>query len=228
MFHCWIPIVFVIIHCNAQDHLTCLRTDDVIKSATRTATTNVQQGRPGRRGPQGQKGDSVKGMKGEPAIPDHSLIESLRDNITRDLRRGYMELDDGWITPFNGYQYKASLNRQTWDESRSVCQSWEGDLIVHGFRDHTARVTIKRALHLTDYYYWIGLNDKQIEGHWLWVNAVQAIRSDVTLWRPSQPNNLGGNENCAVAVFRNNDYNQFLAKDTPCFNTFRAICEKLT
>ena len=53
--------------------------------------------------------------------------------------RGYVELEDGWISPFNGYQYKVNDTRQSWNESRIACQSWGGDLIVHGFRDHTAR-----------------------------------------------------------------------------------------
>ena len=51
-----------------------------------------------------------------------------------------MELDDGWIAPFNGYQYKATMRSQSWDESRSICQSWGGDLIVYGFRDLTIMV----------------------------------------------------------------------------------------
>ena len=60
--------------------------------------------------------------------------------MTRDQKRGYMELDDEWIAPFNGYQYKATPNFQPWDASRNLCQSWGGDLIVHGFRDHAVRV----------------------------------------------------------------------------------------
>jgi len=51
-----------------------------------------------------------------------------------------MELGDGWITPFNGYQYKVSTEWLSWDAGRNVCQSWEGDLIAHGFRDHVARM----------------------------------------------------------------------------------------
>jgi len=229
MYYCWITIIFVFFPCNAQEHLTCLRTDDVINSSPRTTTANVQQGRPGRRGPQGPKGDSVKGepgMKGEPGIPDHSLIESLRDDITRALQRGFMELDDGWITPFNGYQYKVNNNRLTWNDSRSVCQSWGGDLIVHGFRDHSLRVTIQRAFRLNNFY-WIGLNDKQIEGNWQWVNGDLARLDDATLWRPDQPSNSGGNQDCADAPF--GDFvDQFFANDRSCTSgRIRSICEKL-
>jgi len=62
-------------------------------------------------------------------------------NSTRQsILFGYVELDDGWISPLNGYQYKVIHTRQTWNESQSICQSWGGDIIVHGFRDHAACV----------------------------------------------------------------------------------------
>jgi len=67
-------------------------------------------------------------------------MENILDDMRTALLRGYIELDDGWIAPFNGYQYKVTANRQNWEESRSLCQSWGGDLIVHGFQDHVVRV----------------------------------------------------------------------------------------
>jgi len=42
-----------------------------------------------------------------------------------------MEMDDGWIAPFNGYQYKITPNKTSWDTTRSLCQNWDGDIIVH-------------------------------------------------------------------------------------------------
>jgi len=229
MYYCWILIIFVFYPCNAQEHLTCMRTDDVINQSPQITTTNERQGRPGRRGPQGlkgAKGDFVKGMKGDPGVPDNSLINSVRDDITRFLQRGFMELDDGWITPFNGYQYKVNVNTQTWDESRIVCQSWGGELIVHGFRDHTAKETITRELNLIGYY-WIGLNDKDSEGHWRWVNGNRASTDDVTLWRSGQPNNSGGNQDCGYGYFTRNSRDQFRAGDDECFSRHKSICEKL-
>jgi len=63
------------------------------------------------------------------------------DNRTRkSLLLGYIELDDGWIFPFNGYQYKAILIRNSYDVSQTICQNLGGDLIVYGFRDDAVRV----------------------------------------------------------------------------------------
>jgi len=218
MYYCWLLIIFVLFPCKAQEHLTCLRTDDVINQPAQITTTNERQGRPGRRG--------LQGLKGEPGVPDNSLINSVRDDITRLLQRGFMEFDDGWITPFNGYQYKVNVNFQTWDESRIVCQSWGGELIIHGFRDHTAKETITRELDLIGSY-WIGLNDKISEGNWRWVNGNRASTDDVTLWQSGQPNNSGGNQDCGYGYFTINQSNQFLAGDTQCTYRRRSICEKL-
>jgi len=63
--------------CSAQEHLTCLRTDDII-SPSPPPTSNIQQGRPGRHGPPGQKGEKGMAIKGEPGIPDNSQINLLR------------------------------------------------------------------------------------------------------------------------------------------------------
>ena len=125
-------------------------------------------------------------MKGEPGVPDNSVIESLRENMTRDLQREYMELDDGWVAPFNGYQYKRTPNSQSWDETRSLSQSWGGDLIVHGFRDYAVRETLTRKLS-DDKVIWIDLNDKANEGEWRWVNGHRSSTDDSLLWEPDQP-----------------------------------------
>ena len=53
---------------NAQKHLTCLRTNNVLGPQP-TVWTRIQQGPPGKRGPIGFKGDTgSKGNKGAPGI----------------------------------------------------------------------------------------------------------------------------------------------------------------
>ena len=73
-------VSLAILLCTAHEHLTCLRTDDLINQPTSTAQT-VTQGKPGKRGPRGLKGEPGVGLKGEPGIPDNSLINSLRGNL---------------------------------------------------------------------------------------------------------------------------------------------------
>ena len=73
MIYQLIAFSFILVCCGAQEHLTCLRTDDVIAPSPPSTNDNVQQGRPGRRGAPGPIG-----LKGEPGIPDNSIIDSLK------------------------------------------------------------------------------------------------------------------------------------------------------
>ena len=55
------------------------------------------------------------------------------------IRRGFLQLDDGWISPLNGFQYKITTTAQTWHRSRSLCQGMGGDLATHGLQDWETR-----------------------------------------------------------------------------------------
>ena len=56
----------------AQEHLTCLRTENVLNPSA-PPNSRTQQGAPGKRGPMG-----LKGQKGELGVPDNSTIEVLK------------------------------------------------------------------------------------------------------------------------------------------------------
>ena len=56
-----------------------------------------------------------------------------------DLLRGYSNLNDQWIAPFNGYQYKITESTHSWEESRRICQDWGGEMVVYGVRDFQMR-----------------------------------------------------------------------------------------
>ena len=46
-----------------------------------------------------------------------------------------MILADGWtFLPINGYRYRITTTKQSWQASRDICQGWGGDLIVHGIQ----------------------------------------------------------------------------------------------
>ena len=68
--------------CSAQEHLTCLRTDDVLNRQSQQHSQRALQGSPGKRGPRGQVGSrGRRGQKGEPGIPDDQQIKLLRDQL---------------------------------------------------------------------------------------------------------------------------------------------------
>ena len=64
--------------------------------------------------------------------------------------------------------------------------------------------------------YWIGYTDEASEGTWQWVDGTQ---TDHQAWNPGQPNNAGGNENCAVMLESVAAWH-----DTECFNNYRFVC----
>ena len=59
----------------------------------------------------------------------------MTDDAKAAFHIGYFTLDDGIISPMNGYQYKAVHHKQPWEDARELCKVWGGDLIDYGFRN---------------------------------------------------------------------------------------------
>ena len=128
-----IYIFIMITACWSQEHLACLRTDDVFAQQNSQAIKQTVQGPPGKRGPKGQIGSSgIKGQKGEPGIADNSQMNMVRDrlnsltqeletlrNQTRDIQRVIEAVIESYVlhVPPNMYAYKLASSRQPWQES---------------------------------------------------------------------------------------------------------------
>jgi hypothetical protein len=68
--------------------------------------------------------------------------------------------------------------------------------------------------------YWIGMTDVETEGLWK-ISGTNTI-VPFTDWKGTEPQNLGGNEDCAVFSY---GYS-FSWADVPCSSKHRAVCEK--
>lgn len=68
--------------------------------------------------------------------------------------------------------------------------------------------------------YWIGINDLQEEGTWVWVNS--NTEATFTNWTRGQPDNAVNNENCGIIQ---KGYN-YLWNDGQCYAALNYICEK--
>ena len=175
-------IFIMITACWSQEHLTCLRIDDVFARENPQTTKPTVQGPPGKRGAKGQVGSSgIKGQKGEPGIPDNSQMKIVRDqlnsltqeletlkNQTRDNHRIIEAVTKSYVlyVPPNMYAYKLTSSRQPWQESGQLCQNWGGDLAVHGVKTLENRRKLIQNLS-SNYHYWIGASDIASEGNWV-------------------------------------------------------------
>ena len=97
--------------------------------------------------------------------------------------------------------------------------SIKGDLAsLHSAMDLVAIVqAIKAVTTNTPIYYWIGLNDRQREGHYVWTDGTPV---DYLAWAENQPDNYRGGEDC-TEIKQSYTY---LFNDASCSNEHTYVC----
>ena len=247
-------IIVVTAVCSAQEHLTCLRTDDVLNRQSPQHSQRALQGSPGKRGPRGQVGSrGSPGQKGEPGIPDDQQIKLLRDqldslsqevealknqsrenlsqevealkNQSRENRQLAVDVFTKELyVPPHVYIYRLTSARQSWQQSQDICRNWGGTLAVHGVKTRENRKTLNQNLSIGNTHFWIGVNDIASEGNWVWVNGERASSSEL-IWYSGEPGG-GRNENCVFVHGYSTPSNVGLAFDWPCAASHQGLCEK--
>uniref|UniRef100_A0A668U3F4 C-type lectin domain-containing protein n=1 Tax=Oreochromis aureus TaxID=47969 RepID=A0A668U3F4_OREAU len=116
---------------------------------------------------------------------------------------------------FNHSCYLLSESFGSWDAARKDCKDRGADLVVIDSAEEQtflSTITTKDA--------WIGLNDKEQEGTWKWVDGTPLT---LTYWASGQPDN-GGEEDCAHVIWdKQKSWN-----DLSCSSSRQWICEKVS
>ncbi|XP_051948268.1 CD209 antigen-like protein C [Xyrauchen texanus] len=133
--------------------------------------------------------------------------------------------EEGW-TAYNGKCYSFSSEMQTWFESRDSCAASQAHLVIIESRTEQNFLFSRNLLN-----YWIGLNDLETEGHWIWVNNQTLNETGVEFWlrrndNKNEPDNWSvddaSGENCACIA--NHVLNAWF--DNSCTMKKNYICEK--
>ncbi|XP_065107450.1 ladderlectin-like [Paramisgurnus dabryanus] len=118
-------------------------------------------------------------------------------------------------TPFGVECYKFISTQETWIKAEKNCQSNGGNLA-------SVRSAVQNDFLLslvpTGRRAWIGGQDGEVDGQWLWTDGSQF---DFTNWCPKEPNNYQGvPENCLEISWNG----QRCWNDQPCTDSMGYIC----
>ena len=120
----------------------------------------------------------------------------------------------GW-SYFGGYCYFTSRACASWLTAVSNCSTMSSSLVtVHNQNENVYiqhRPNGERS--------WIGLNDRSVEGSFVWTNKeISSFR----FWAPQQPNDWK-NEDCVHTLGAKHGYTW---NDVPCHNCYNYTCFK--
>tara|TARA_B100001093_G_scaffold510318_2_gene575957 strand:+ start:40 stop:693 length:654 start_codon:yes stop_codon:yes gene_type:complete len=113
----------------------------------------------------------------------------------------------------------AFARRRTWLDARQLCQDIGGDLGV--IRSAAANTYVYSKLQQNGFDdTWIGLNDRQNEMAWVWLDGLPV---DYQNWDSGEPNNSGNNEHCGIFLMSDGRAPNW--DDRPCDREYHFICE---
>ncbi|XP_030614163.1 CD209 antigen-like protein E [Archocentrus centrarchus] len=119
----------------------------------------------------------------------------------------------GWRM-FSCSCYRLSESSGSWDQSRKDCRDNGADLVVIESPEEQTFVST-----ITSEPTWIGLNDKEQEGAWKWVDGTRLTWSN---WAQGEPNNAGEEDCGHLESKEKRPWNDFR-----CTASMKWICEKI-
>ena len=129
----------------------------------------------------------------------------------------------------SGSHYVLFTKRETWQKARANCEKIGADLVkIESAVENEFLDTAFLTTGLSRVTYWIGLSDQVNEGEWKWTDG-SLLGGMYSNWGNRNPNNQGGNQNCAEIVKGTiGDHHFYDAEwnDWNCAYAQGYICEK--
>lgn len=130
---------------------------------------------------------------------------------------------EGWLHLLDKC-YFFSPDKLPWEQSKDSCESMDSHLaILHSHQQHDLLEVEARKLGGFDYHFWIGLNDKETEGTWKWVDDTQVNKTYWNHWEKEPNNHQSGGvhgEDCGVLDSHSKSW-----YDVPCDHIYKRICQ---
>ncbi len=124
----------------------------------------------------------------------------------------------GDVAAYDGHAYFFVTTAASWPNAQAACATWGYHLV--DLRDATEAAWVWAAAETTDdaHRWWHGYSDQGAEGTFVWDGTSPSAFID---WRAGEPNDFGGNEDCAA--FADDGAAQWV--DRPCDEVVPYICE---
>ncbi|KAK3790631.1 hypothetical protein RRG08_043914 [Elysia crispata] len=127
----------------------------------------------------------------------------------------------GWYTSKTSRScIKLFLSKKSWDDARKACQAQGADLLINYNKEKEKLIYEERDTLVGDAF-WIGLNDRNREGDFTWLDERQKIIN--VHWHPDEPDNYQNRQHCVI-VNKKPNKEAFLF-DRVCSNANFFICE---
>lgn len=144
---------------------------------------------------------------------------SLQENSLSNYCDAASEVEN--CQEYNGHYYGITKSEMTWEEAKTLAESYNGHLVVVDDSDENLFLynSIKSMFGVSGLGPWIGYSDISSEGSWKWIND---STSTYTKWNSNEPNG-GSHENCGH--YENPSVTSDEWNDTICSNSLKAIIE---